>query len=161
MSINLKSISHQQWQENEKGLPVELSVIDISQVSVPELKASEESKYKESFTFYFDTGTSEIQLEYRWDLNGTKSFLFLYVHSDDDNPEQALESLLSGLGLSRELVIYVNEEALRGARFQAMRLDDNDNEVEITRFHNRSTAEFYVRKMEAKGHKQLYFIKED
>ncbi len=41
-----------------------------------------------------------------------------------------------------------------------MRTDDNGNDVEVKRLTNRCEAEALVRELEARGHKQLYWIAE-
>lgn len=41
-----------------------------------------------------------------------------------------------------------------------MRSDDNGNEVEVARVATREEAEALVRMYEARGHKQMYWIKD-
>lgn len=148
------------WQKNEKAIPVELCVVDVSSNKPGQISVPKEEWYKESKNFYFNTGKSELKVQYRWDINGTKSYIFIYMHSDEKTPKSALESIVRGLGLSSDLIIYSNDDLLDAPKYQTMRVDDNANELEITRFHFRSSAEFYAKHMEAKGHKQLYFVKE-
>ena len=45
--------------------------------------------------------------------------------------------------------------------FKAMRLDDNDNIFEMESFENREEAKAYVKKFEARGHKQTYWVETD
>ena len=43
--------------------------------------------------------------------------------------------------------------------FIVMRSDDNGNDVEVARVATREEAEALVRMYEARGHKQMYWIK--
>lgn len=43
-------------------------------------------------------------------------------------------------------------------RFAVMRADDNGNEVEVKRVTSRCEAEALQRELEARGHKQLYWV---
>ncbi|OUS27646.1 hypothetical protein A9Q99_14505 [Gammaproteobacteria bacterium 45_16_T64] len=153
-------IEEERWKKNEKSVPVELCVVDVSNNKPVQISVPKDEWYKESKNFYFDTGTNELKVQYRWDINGTKSYIFIYMHSDEKKPKSALESIVRGLGLSADLIIYSNDSFLGAPKYQTMRVDDNANEIEITSFHRQSSAEFYAKHMEAKGHKQLYFVKE-
>jgi|GEM_PF-2009418 len=160
MESTFCAIDKNQWDHNEKGIPIELCVIDVSNTTIAALNVSTESKYKEFHIFYFSIANSEFEIKFRWDINGTKAYLFVYMHSDERDPTQALNLLFKELALEKDRALFINEGCLHPPRFQAMRVDDNSNDIEITHFHKKSTAEFYTKLMEAKGHKQLYYVHE-
>jgi hypothetical protein len=80
------------------------------------------------------------------------------VHSDAGDSRAALDALLRQLGLAEEQ-LYWKAEHLGPPRWALFRLDDNGIEAEMKRYHFEISARWMQKQYEARGHKQLYFIK--
>ena len=82
-----------------------------------------------------------------------------FIHGDEPDALRALHVLLDALTLSDQRLCW-RAEGLGPARWGLYRLDDNHNEVEMRRYQLEVSAMWMARQYEAKGHKQLYFVRQ-
>lgn len=52
-----------------------------------------------------------------------------------------------------------NQQGLCEPEWILFRIDDNGNQIEMSRFRNHENAERIMKEYEAKGHKQAYFVR--
>ena len=80
------------------------------------------------------------------------------VRSHEVDTQFALSKILTVLNVDKTKLNWV-ANGLGKAKFILIRLDDNNNEIEMFRFHDKKIADTVQEKYETKGHKQIYFIK--
>ena len=82
------------------------------------------------------------------------------LHANQTERGHILFHLLSHLGLSREDWSWWEPDPGRDGPpdWQVRRLDDNGNEYEVRRVSSRCEAESIAAELEARGHKQTYWV---
>lgn len=106
----------------------------------------------------FKAGETQFRLEsHRLGPPGSE-LCTAFVHGDEPDALRALHILLAALTLS-EHQLHWRAEGLGPARWALYRLDDHHNEVEMRRYQQEASALWMARQYEAKGHKQLYFVR--
>lgn len=80
------------------------------------------------------------------------------VRSYEIDTQFALSQILTALSID-ETKLNWKADKLGKAKFSLVRLDDNGNEIEMFRFHDKEIADAIQKEYEKKGHKQAYFVK--
>jgi len=80
------------------------------------------------------------------------------IRSYEKDQEYALSVLCNNLEITRDDLWHCNP-GLSKAGWQLVRLDDNDNEVEMFQFHSESQAVCVRDAYTKKGHKQDYYVR--
>ena len=92
------------------------------------------------------------------EINRDADRVSVSVRSYEPNHELALSKLCAAFGLEENELAYIQEN-LSVANWALLRVDDNGNEVEVFRYHDRFCAEYVRDSYAAKGHKQAYFVR--
>ena len=79
------------------------------------------------------------------------------VQGNNTDPENTVQKISSVFKVQPNWV----REDLSIPKWKLLRQGDDGNEVEITRFHRRELAEYVMKKFTDRGHKQIYFIREN
>lgn len=155
-------IDKNQWVE--QGHPIDMCVIPFYPKELIE-------KYKIQFSEFDDNGLGLCQFAVV-EVNNHKYWLCAYpngpdmahfitvkILSYDSNPIDACTTICSVLDISEKQLLWRRKD-LSMPRWRLVRLEDNGNEFEMFQFMERSSAEWSVNKLDTKGHKQKYIIKE-
>ena len=81
------------------------------------------------------------------------------MHSTETSPKQLIKLFTKLLSIETSELLELGE-FLESPKYSLSRLDDNNNEIEIARFHQKYLAEYLRKKYEDKGHKQDYYVQE-
>ena len=79
------------------------------------------------------------------------------AQGNNTDPENTVQKISSVFKVKPSWV----RENLSTPKWGLLRQGDDGNEVEITRFHRRELAEYVMKKFTDKGHKQIYFSREN
>ncbi|WP_444997498.1 hypothetical protein [Aliikangiella sp. IMCC44359] len=82
-----------------------------------------------------------------------------YMHSSERSPVELLRKVTKTFGIDESQLLELGEY-MDSPKYILSRLDDNNNEVEINRFHDKRVAEYLRKKYEDRGHKQDYYVQE-
>lgn len=157
----IRQIPESSW--GEIAYPVAICIL-------PQTHEEFAKKWGIAFTAFDDDGLGVCHFSVL-ELEGTKywanahpqgppeaQLLTLKVLSTTPDSRIALVSLLQALSLQEQQLPWINPD-LGPADWKLFRLDDNGNDFLMESFLTEFSANWVRRKYEAKGHKQLYFVR--
>ena len=159
--MKLRMINKSKW--GEVGNSVELCQLPFS-------VAEMESNFDIVFFEYQEDGLGNLYGAYV-EIDGFKLYLqgtppresnengvLVMIRSIESSPSDCLNMLCNYLSLTVDALLWVMDN-LSPPSWVLYRVDDNDNEVEMFRFLNESSAECLRLDYEKKGHKQGYYVR--
>jgi len=159
--MNIKLISWDEWKQGAVTNSLPLAELPFS-IEVAEKKINLNlHRYRRDGMGEFiggalHIGDSEILLQGSIDTKEIGAIV--EMRGTEREPKKVLNSICSILDISLEQLAWVSNY-LDGPKYKVVRLDDNDNEIEMERFFDLHAAERYAKIFEDRGHKQTYSVK--
>ena len=163
--MTVTAISNEKWLESEMGGPhflcqLPYSILEVESRLGLEFEEVIEDGLGEVFYCFIAIDSKEFFLKGFADKNIKDDFsVCAYMHSNEKEPKGLLDSVLGLLKLDKSELLQVGKYMVP-PRYSLTRLDDNNNEVEISRFHDQLFAEHVRKRFEDRGHKQDYYVHE-
>jgi hypothetical protein len=163
--MNFKTITNEIWIESEMAHPYFLFQTPFSIREVEDLlSVNFEEQIEEGLgsVFYCFIAIDNKQILLKgFDNKDLKEDFAVcaYMHSNELSPQSLIDIALNLLSLKEDELLKLGEY-LESPKYILSRLDDNNNEVEISRFHEKNLAEYLRKRFEDKGHKQDYYVQE-
>ena len=161
MKFEVRKILREDWKDLGNGVPLCQFAYSVK---------CAENKLGIEFFQYHEDGLGEMYGlyilvgEFKYFLRGeppkedSKFGVIVYIRSIEINPKQMLKTICDLFGESQNALMWVLED-LSPPKWQLYRLDDNNNEIEVCRFLDETSAVCLKDKYERKGHKQAYFVR--
>ncbi len=159
--MEIKQISETDW--NEIANPFDLATIPLLPSEFSHKFQIQSFEYNEDglglcTAFLFEIDGSKYESRSFLNTNGDAKYLNVAVLSTEPDSLKALDKLLDILELTKDHLSWINPNLGVASRILA-RIDDNGNEIEMFRFQEEFCANWVMKKYEAKGHKQHYFVR--
>jgi len=153
-------IQKSDWNEVASNIhlcTIPLSVNDIEKAGGIFFVECEEQGLGTCYAAYLQQGDSMCHLMGYMDKNSNELGIAVYMRSFEPSPEFLLGCICDFLGLEQSNLEDVNDE-LSPPEWNVYRLDDNNNKVEMQRFHDKTVAEYFRTMYEERKHKQTYTV---
>ena len=134
-----------------------LSVCDAEKTGGISFTEFEEQGLGTCYAAYLQQNNSMCYLMGYIDKKSDELGISVYMRSFEPSPEYLLNCLCDFFGIDQTRLEDVNEK-LSPPEWTVYRLDDNNNKVEMQRFHDENVAEFYRATYEERKHKQTYTV---
>jgi hypothetical protein len=163
--MNLKLITNEDWLRSEMGYPIFLcqtpfSVANIEDAIGISFEELEEDGLGTVFYCFLSIDKKQVMMKGFDHRHRTDDFsVCAYVHCTEPSPKHAIELITNLLTIETRDLLEIGEY-LEPPKYSLSRLDDNNNEIEIARFHQKYLAEYVRKNYEDKGHKQDYYVQE-
>lgn len=161
--MDIKTNNNAEWFGTEMDYPIFLcqtpfSIEKIEEIAGVLFEETEEAGLGTVFYSFLSVDNKQIMLKGYHDRTRTKDVeVCAYMHCTEPSPEQLIELLTKILSIE-ESDLLGKGKYLESPKYSLTRLDDNNNEIEIARFHDGSFAENLRKRYEDKGHKQDYYV---
>lgn len=160
----IKLIDMKEWMVNEKVAPIflcetPLSVSDVEDRVALKFNEHHEDGLGKTYISFISINGKELFFKGFLSKQQNDAGVTAFMHSDEGSPIDALKEVLNLLSLEQHQLKAISKH-MGSPKFSLTRLDDNNNEVEMARFHDRTMAESLKNFYDEKGHKQIYFVTE-
>lgn len=158
-------ISNETWMRTEMANPLFLcqlpfSVSEIEGMIGVEFEKIIEDGLRAVFYAFISFENHQVLLKGFSDRHIKNDFaVCTYMHSNERAPLELLRKVTATLGIDDSQLLELGEY-MDSPKYILSRLDDNNNEIEISRFHDKRVAESLRKKYEDRGHKQDYYVQE-
>jgi hypothetical protein len=161
---NIKLVDAHEWMLNEKVTSVFLcqtpfSISEVEALIGFDFQECEQDGLGMVYSCFLVVDDKKLLLKGFLSKEQKDEPVYVEMHGDEASPEEVLERVLNILLIKREQLTEIGKY-MSPPKFSLTRLDDNNNEVEISRFHDSNMAEYLRKKYEDKGHKQTYCVTE-
>ena len=163
--MKFDTISNEIWLKSEMASPhflcqLPFSVTEIEDKTGIEFEELIEDGLGTVFYAYISFDSHQVLLKGFSDRHIKEDFaVCAYMHSSERTPDELLRKVMVTLGIDESRLLELGEY-MDCPKYVLSRLDDNNNEIEINRFHDRKIAEYLRKKYEDRGHKQDYYVQE-
>jgi hypothetical protein len=162
--MQIRMLSTNDWRSREKGNPICLAELPLSVREAEKILGVEFVQYVEDglgecFCCAIEIDGQDVFLQGVMHRDSKAIGVTVNMHATEPDPNKLLDNICAALHLSRRDLKWTHEFD-DSPKYVVYRVDDNGNEFEMERFHEKPAAEWFAKRYQEKGHKQIYLVRD-